>query len=71
MPLPSALPQAQALRRAAVHQAGGRALAQFSSTGIAKGVYRFASHDEAADAQANQALARVMAANAALRKPPR
>lgn len=59
------VPHAEALRRAAVHQAGGRALARISSTGIAQGVYRFKSHEEA-DAQVNEGLARVMAANAAL-----
>lgn len=59
------MPQADALRRAAIHQAGARALARISSTGIAQGVYRFKSHEEA-DAQVNEALARVMAQNAAL-----
>jgi hypothetical protein len=61
------LPRAQGLRRAAEHQAGARALARVSSTGIAKGVYRFKSHEEA-DAQVNEGRARVMAANAALQR---
>lgn len=65
LPQLSALPHADNLRRAAEHQRAARALARVSSTGIAKGVYRFKSHAEA-DAQANDALARVMAANAAL-----
>lgn len=59
------LPKAEGLRRAAEHQAGARALSRISSTGIARGVYRFKSHEEA-DAQVNEGLARVMAANAAL-----
>jgi hypothetical protein len=56
-------PSADGLRRAAVHQATGSALASVCSTGIAKGVYRFKSHEEA-DAQVSEALARVMALNA-------
>lgn len=65
LPELSPSPHADGLRRAAVHQAAGRALARISSTGIAQGVYRFKSHEEA-DAQVNEALARVMASNAAL-----
>jgi hypothetical protein len=65
MPELSLLPQAEALRRAAVHQSGGRALERLSSTGIAQGVYRFKSQDEA-DAQVEEARARVVACNAAL-----
>lgn len=64
---PSALPQAEGLRRAAVHQATGRALARISSTGIVKGVYRFKSQKEA-DAQVEEGLARVMAWNAAFHR---
>lgn len=67
IPLPSGLPHADALRRAAVHQATGMALAAMPSTGIAHGVYRFGSHGEA-QRQADEALARVMAANAAAQK---
>jgi hypothetical protein len=61
----SPTPSAAALRRAAVQQAGARALAAVASTGIVKGVYRFKSQAEA-DAQVQEALAGVMAANAAL-----
>ena len=61
----SPTPSAAGLRRAALHQAGGRALARISSTGIVKGVYRFKSQAEA-DAQVDEALARVMASNSAL-----
>lgn len=63
----SALPQAEGLHRAALHQATGRALAKVSSTGIAKGVYRFRSREEA-DEQVAEGRARVMAWNAALRR---
>lgn len=65
MPELSLVPHADGLRRAAVHQSTARALARISSTGIAQGVYRFKSHEDA-DAQVNEALARVMASNAAL-----
>lgn len=46
MPLPQMLPSAQGLAAARVHQATAAALAAVSSTGIAKGVYRFATHEE-------------------------
>jgi hypothetical protein len=70
MPELTLLPQAEALRRAAVHQSGGRALARISSTGIAKGVYRFKTQDEA-DAHVAEGLARVVARNAALQRRER
>lgn len=66
----SALPSAEGLREAALQQAIGSALAAIHSTGIAKGVYRFRTHQEA-DAQRIDALVRVIAANAArLRRIP-
>ena len=40
----AAAPSARALRAAAVHQATGQALAAVATTGIRKGIYRFASH---------------------------
>ena len=58
------LPHAEALRRAALHQSAGRALTRISSTGIAQGVYRFKSQEEA-DTQVDKGRARVMALNAA------
>lgn len=60
MPAISALPSAEALRAAATHLRAAALLAPSSSTGIAKGLYRFKS---LADAQAHTdaALARVMA----------
>lgn len=58
------------MRQAAQHQAMGHALAGFASTGIAKGVYRFRSHEEA-DLQRFEALVRVVAANARRLRPGR
>lgn len=46
MPLPRLLPSAKGLAAARVHQATASALAAVSSTGIAKGIYRFATHEE-------------------------
>lgn len=59
----SALPSADGLRRAAQQQVIASAFAGSTTTGIAKGVYRFRSHDEA-DRQRFEALVRVVAANA-------
>ncbi|MBL8343294.1 MAG: hypothetical protein JNL30_17640 [Rubrivivax sp.] len=56
----SAQPSADALWAAAAHQATSIALAAVASTGIRKGVYRFAS-PRAAQEQADSALANVMA----------
>ena len=61
------MPSAEGLRAAAQHQLLGGVLAAICSTGIAKGVYRFSSH-QAADAQRLDALVRVVAANAALQR---
>lgn len=60
----TALPSADGLHKAALQQQIGQAMAAVSSTGIAKGVYRFHTHQEA-DAQRMAALVRVIAANAA------
>lgn len=66
----AALPSAAALREAAAHQTIGGALAAIHSTGIAKGVYRFRTQQEAG-AQRIDALVSVIAANAArLRRMP-
>ena len=59
----TAMPSADGLRDAVLHQNIGRAMAAIHSTGIAKGVYRFRTHQEA-DAQRLDALVRVVAANA-------
>jgi hypothetical protein len=60
----AAQPSAAGLRDAALQQRTGMALAAVLSTGIAKGVYRFRTLQEA-DAQRADALVRVIAANAA------
>lgn len=57
------LPTAQALRMAAIHQRTGQSLAALRTTGIVKGIYRFASHEEM-NRHDEAALARTIAANA-------
>jgi hypothetical protein len=59
---PAVSPSAAALRAAAVHQASGRALAALATTGIPKGIYRFASHEEMNRAT-DEAMARAIALN--------
>ena len=66
-PTPTAVPSAAGLRDAAAYQRIGSAWAAIHSTGITKAVYRFMSPQEA-DEQRDEALARVMAANAALQR---
>jgi hypothetical protein len=56
------LPSADALRAAAVHQASGVALAAISTTGIAKGIYRFKSHADM-NRHTDEALVRALAIN--------
>ena len=58
----AAVPSAEALRLAAVHQATGQALAAVPTTGIRKGIYRFASHAEM-NRHTEEALARAIALN--------
>jgi len=67
LPAISAQPSAENLRQAAQHLATSAALAAVCSTGVAKGIYRFKSPEEA-DAQIAQGLARVMVANALSRQ---
>ena len=67
VPTPTTMPHAAGLQAAAAHQLIGSALAAIHSTGIAKGVYRFKSPQEA-DEQRDEALARVIAANALLQR---
>lgn len=45
--LPSLMPSAAALQQAAVHQATAMALMRVPSSGVRKGVYRFATHEAA------------------------
>ena len=60
----TAMPSAQGLHEAVLQQDIGRSMATFHSTGIAKGIYRFKTQQEA-DTQRLDALVRVIAANAA------
>lgn len=53
--LPSLMPSAAGLRQAAVHQATGMALMRVASSGVRKGVYRFATH-EAANRASEEAI---------------
>ena len=62
-----ALTGAAALRQAAVHQATGSALAAVNTVGMAKGIYRFKTQEEA-NAHADEALARAIAINVAARR---
>jgi hypothetical protein len=39
-------PDSDSLRKAALHQRTGEALAAIASTGVPKGIYRFATHEE-------------------------
>jgi hypothetical protein len=55
-------PSGAALKAGAAHQSVAVALAAVSTTGVAKGIYRFASHTEA-NAHAEEAQARAIAAN--------
>jgi hypothetical protein len=66
LPAIAARPSADGLRQAAIHMATSLAFAGTASTGIAKGVYRFKTHEEA-DEQVIEGLARVVAANASRR----
>lgn len=66
--LPDSKPSVDGLRRAAIHERTGRALAAVSTTGIVKGIYRFASHEEM-NRHTDEALARVIAMNVRARDP--
>jgi hypothetical protein len=70
LPEPGPLPNAAALRAAATHQATAAALAAVTTTGIPKGLYRFASHAEM-NRQTDEALARAVALNCQLRDAAR
>lgn len=60
--LPQLMPSAQALRQAAIHQATGLALMRVATSGVRKGVYRYASH-EAANQASEEALLVAIAMN--------
>ncbi|TSA10096.1 MAG: hypothetical protein D4R74_15365 [Betaproteobacteria bacterium] len=59
---PGLVPREDALRLAAIHQSTGHALAALATTGVAKGIYRFATHAEM-NRHCEDALARAIAAN--------
>jgi hypothetical protein len=62
VPRAAPTPSAAALHAAAVHQASGQALAAVATTGIRKGIYRFASHADM-NRHTEEALARAIALN--------
>jgi hypothetical protein len=59
---PGLNPSEDFLRLAGVHQNTGQALAALATTGVAKGIYRFATHAEM-NRHCDDALARAIAAN--------
>ncbi len=59
---PGLIPSDRFLRLAGVHQRTGQALAALATTGVAKGIYRFATHAEM-NRHCDDALARAIAAN--------
>lgn len=59
---PTRVPTGSNLALAAVHQRTGQALAAVMTTGIAKGLYRFATHEEM-NRHSDEALTRAIAAN--------
>lgn len=59
---PGRNPSGDSLRLAGVHQRTGQALAALATTGIPKGIYRFATYDEM-NRHSEEALARAIAAN--------
>jgi hypothetical protein len=63
IPLPNLMPSAAALHQAAIHQATGMALMRVATTGVRKGVYRYATH-EAANRANEEALQLAIAMNA-------
>ncbi len=66
----TAVPGADGLREAARQQQIGAAFDLIQSTGIVKGVYRFKNHADA-DAQRDEALSQVIAANVARQRRSR
>ncbi|MEW6688790.1 MAG: hypothetical protein AB1452_06815 [Pseudomonadota bacterium] len=58
----SAMPSGAALKAGAAHQETAAALAAVRTTGVRRGIYRFATH-ELANAHSEQAQARAIARN--------
>lgn len=59
---PESVPTGANLALARIHQRTGQALMSLATTGIAKGIYRFASHEQM-NRHGDEALARAIAAN--------
>jgi len=59
---PGLVPTGSNLAQAKVHQRTGQALAAVSTTGIPKGIYRFATHAEM-NRHSDEALAKAISAN--------
>ena len=59
---PGLVPTASNLARAQIHQRTGQALAANATTGIPKGIYRFATHAQM-NRHSDEAQARAIAAN--------
>jgi len=55
-------PDGDSLRMAGIHQKTGQELAALATTGVVKGIYRFATHEEM-NRHSDEALARAIAAN--------
>ncbi len=66
---PGLKPGGDGLRLAGIHQRTGQALAALATTGIPKGIYRFATHEEM-NRHSDEALARAIAANIRHRAGP-
>lgn len=60
--LVTATPSAEALKAGAVHQATALALAAVATTGVRRGIYRFATHAEA-NAHSDEAVVRAIVEN--------
>ena len=60
--LPSLMPSADGLQQAAVHQTTAMALMSVATTGVRKGIYRYATH-EAANRASDEALSRAIVSN--------
>ena len=69
MPGPGHIPSANGLASARIHQATGAALAAVASTGIRRGIYRFATHEDMNRAT-EDALVRAIDLNARARNNP-
>ena len=59
---PKLVPTGSNFALAAIHQRTGQALAAVITTGIPKGIYRFATHEEM-NRHSDEALTRAIAAN--------